>query len=540
MGNFFSYLRSRKIIIILCFLFFLIRLPLLDQLYLLHDERDIALSGYTIAKEGRDLYGNKLPLSFEGISPKNPVVAIYYSALSWLFMPSRSVFSARLPYVFISTFLLLLIFELVNLITKDKKKALVTACIFCFSPWIFHLTRLAMDINLAFVLLLLGMIFYLKKKVVVSFIFFILASYSYLGFRVLVPILIFYLMTYFIFDKANKVKISRLIVVNIVFILVLAGSIFYIDKGITASRFQNEVLFSRSERVIKDVHFKRMTSIAPENIRALFHNKITSSFDILFENVLSGFELSYLFKKGDYSAVNGNTATGQFFMPFIIFLILGLVSAASRRQKKDLFLLGFIFIGMLPSLASVISSSYSIRAILSGIGYAYLLSLGVLYAQDLLNKIKPIWRNIAYTIFVALLLINVTFFIYNYFLRRPVTVSELFNEHERTLALHLIKNDTKTTVFHTYPQEIYLTYAFLNNKLSAKEIRLTKKTKFQSDNVLFDLCLYNRNFLAINPKIVYDGCLTEEQYKEWVTHDIAKRTLPYADYSKKTAYFVFE
>ena len=165
------YLQSRKYVLLFCILFFLIRLPLLDQTNLLHDERDIVLSGYSIAKFGTDLYGTSFPMVFDGISPKNPVVAIYFSALSWLFFPIRTIFFARLPFVFISSFILLLTYEIILTLTKNKKNSIITALIFCFSPWIYHLTRLAMDINLAFVLLLAGMLLYFKKKTnpVVSF-----------------------------------------------------------------------------------------------------------------------------------------------------------------------------------------------------------------------------------------------------------------------------------------------------------------------------------------------------------------------------------
>lgn len=535
-----KYLKERKYVLIIALIFFFIRLPLLDQMYLLHDERDIVLSGYTIAKSGQDLYGNSFPLRFDGISPKNPVGAIYYSALWWLFLPERSVFYARLPYVFISSLLILILYELIFQITKDKKKAIITAVIFCFSPWIYHLSRLAMDINLAFPLLLIGMILYLRKKIAFSFIFFILSSYTYLGFRVLTPLLIFYLSFYFVWANKEKKSLSSLIKKNILFIIILIASIFLIDKNITSSRVQNELLFSRSQRVIEDVHIKRMTSIAPEKVRAIFHNKITSSFDILFENILSGFELSYLFKKGDYSAVNGNTAAGQFFMPFIIFLIAGIISAAQRKKTSDLFIIGFIIVGMLPSLASVISSSYSIRAILSGVGYAYTMSLGVIYMYEYFQKKNMVIKAMFYSIFLVLMIINIVFFGYNYFLRRPITVSELFNEHERTLANYLISQTGKTTVFHTYPQEVYLTYAFLNKKITAPEIRLAKERLSPLSDFTFTMCLYNRNFLNVNPKIVYDGCLTEAQYKEWVTNDIAQKKLLYKNYSLKTAYFVFE
>lgn len=535
------YLQSRKYVLLFCFLFFLIRLPLLSQINLLHDERDIVLSGYSIAHTGADLYGRIMPLVFDGISPKNPVVAIYFSALAWLLLPVRSIFFARLPFVFISSFILLLTYEIILLLTKNKKNSLIAALIFCFSPWMYHLTRLAMDINLAFVLLLMGMLLYFNKKRIPSYIFFTLACYTYLGFRVLVPFLVFYLELFFIIQKKQIQK--KHIIINILFVFILMASFFVVDRAITMGRIQNETISFKNEQIAKDVNFKRMTSVSPSRIKVVFHNKVTSAIDVVITNIYKGYAPMYLFKDGDYSAINGNTAAGQFFMPFIIFYLLGLYYLFSVRKSNDLYIAGFTLIGLIPSLVSVVSATYSIRAILTGVGFAYIMSLGFGSWIHLSSSISSGKRRIIQVIFLILLTINICYFSYNYFYRRPITVGELYNEQERQLSNFLIQNkDKEITVYHTYPNEAYSAYVFFNNDIDIKQVRVdsTNVKTLVADNVTFKNCNLDKSFTTKKQIVIFEGCLNDDKYQRDPNLHETPLEIPYADISNKAAYFIFE
>lgn len=536
-----NYLQSRKYVLLFCFLFFLIRLPYLSQINLLHDERDIVLSGYSIAKSGTDLYGNSMPMVFDGISPKNPVVAIYFSALAWLFLPIKTIFFARLPFVFISSFILLLTYEIILLLTKNKKNSLITALIFCFSPWMYHLTRLAMDINLAFVLLLMGMLSYFNKRRFVSYLFFTLACYTYLGFRVLVPFLIFYLELFFIIQKRKIQK--KHVLINILFVFLLIASFFMVDRTITMGRIQNETISFKNEQIVKDVNFKRMTSVAPPRIQGLFHNKITSAIDVVITNIYKGYAPMYLFKDGDYSAINGNTAAGQFFMPFIIFYLFGLYYIASVRKSSDIYIAGFTLIGLVPSLVSVVSATYSIRAVLTGVGFAYIMSLGLGYCFHLSTSVSSRNKRIIKIVFLFLLAINMCYFGYNYFFRRPITVGELYNEQERQLAQFLLQHgDKQFTVYHTYPNEAYSSFVFFNNDIDVKQVRVDStnlKTQI-ANNVTFKNCNLDKSFTTKKHVVIFEGCLNDIKYQRDPNLKEIPYQIPYTDISNKAAYFIFE
>lgn len=541
MSYFLNYLIQRKLLCFLCIVFFLLRLPFLDQVFLLHDERDISYSGYSIAKTGKDIYGSSFPLSFNNVAPDNPMVAIYYSAIWWLFIPFISTFTARLPYVFITSFFIFIVFELIYVLTNKKNISLLTTIIFCFSPWIFHISRLALDISLAMVTLLLGMIFYLKKRPFIAYILFLLTFYNYQGFRVLIPFLLIYLESFFYLQHKKVSLFFKRNIKNLLFVLILMASILIVDADVTRSRFK-QVAFLNLENFAFSVDYKRNTSFAPSLLKKAFHNKVTQTFDYILDNFFMSQDVTYLFKKGDNSAINGNVSTGQFFPPFLIFFYLGIIYFAKKSNSKDLYPLGFIAIGVLPALASLHGPTFSIRAMLQAVGFSYLLSCGFIFGLQLLSKIKiNLFRYTIIICMITLLTVSIAYFIYNYYYRRPVIASEHFNENEKRLSEYLITkgNNGKFFVYHKYPREIYLSYAFLNKKTNIHQMQLslTSKKDLRTNNLIFYNCEERKDFFIQKPAIIFEQCLNKKEYDQLSLKTNIRR-IRYHDTSLKTAYFI--
>ncbi len=518
----------------------MIRLPLLDQLNLLHDERDIVLSGWSIARTGSDLFGNHFPLVFQNISPNNPLFAIYFAALWFLFVPIKSVFLARLPFVLISSLVVFLSFEIVRKITGDSKKSIVTAIILCFNPWIFHITRLALDIPLAIVFLFGGILLYLERKKLPALLLFFLLAFTYQGSRLLLPFLLIYLELFFFLQKKSWQSFLINSIINMLFIALLVVTATLIEPSISKNRL-SEINFFNTQQNGPIVDFKRSTTIAPLFISRLLDNKLTVPIDEVVANFTKGLDPNYLFKNGDYSAINGNAVTGQFFFIFIIFYFLGIVSLGRGGSLKDYYLLGLIPLGMIPALLSTNGLSFSIRGVLSSIGFSYLITLGVLFSYSYIQKSKFRYYFLVCTI--LLLSINLTYFTYGYFFRRPITVGEMFNENERQLYLYLAKNNPNTTIFHNSPQDMLLSYIFfkqdpdmrtLQHNLNLKLYTFTGITLIQCNGMI--------NYLKLTKSIIHEACLDKKTYD--ILNDIhnkkVKDRIPYHDFSLKTAYFVLK
>ncbi len=531
----------KKLLLGLALLFILIRLPFLNQIFLLHDERDIVFSGYSIAKTGKDLFGNFFPLHFMHISPNNPLFAIYFSALWSFFVPIRTVFAARLPFVLVSAFLVFLVYWITFTVSKNKQKSLLTTIIFCFSPWVFHLTRLALDIPLAIVFLLAGVLLYLKQKRILSYVLFFLTFYTYEGFRLLIPFLILYLELFFVIRHGNRKNFFIKNTINLIFVVFLIISTLVIDRQTTQSRL-GEIIFFNKPQLTQDVTFKRMTSIAPDTFKKLFSNKLTSSLDYMLGNFAKGQDISYLFEQGDYSAINGNTAAGQFFLAFILFYYLGFISFGKKPDARDFFLSGFAAIGMIPSLLSTNGSSFAIRSMFSGVGFAFIIASGIAYAIPFIRKSIKL-RLLAF-ILVIITAVNITDFAYNYYERRPVTVSELFNENERTLSAWLMSHkNTRYVIYSKSPQDVFLSIVYMDNKplnLNAVQESLKKGYPFVWKNITVTHCTNLQDFMMKSNSLISDRCLDPEQFQQFsdINNKRIKERIMYKDYSEKPAYFL--
>lgn len=535
----------KKILILVSVIFFLVRLPFLDQIFLLHDERDAVLSGYSVAKTGKDLFGNKFPLSFEGISPNNPLFAIYYSAIWANFFP-HTVFWSRIPYVFISTLLVFTIYGIFFHITKDKIRCLLATILFCFNPWLFHLTRLALDIPLAIVFLTGGILFYFKNRKILAYLLFFLTFFTYQGFRLLIPFLLVYLELYFYLINKKTSSFLKNNFKNIIFYLLLIFLAFKIDLTVTTGRI-SEIIFFNSEKNVGQVIFRRNTSVAPELLQKIFSNKVTVPVDYVLTNFSKAFDPSFLFKVGDDSAINGNAISGQFFFILMLFYFLGIISLGKKTAAGDLYLLGFIPLGIIPSLLSVHGASFSIRGMLSAVGYSYLITLGISYLFQSVNLLK--WKKYILGFLLLTLVMNIVIFLYGYYARRPITVGELFNENEKQLAKFIHDNtEKKYTIYHDYPKDLFLSLVTVSDDsyLPMEETQkiLKEGTPYRWKDYSFVICDKKRDYFTMSKVIVSEKCLEEKTYNNVIEAIRLKKLkvgqIFYTDYSLKTAYFIVE
>ncbi len=532
---------TKRILFLLFILFILIRLPFLDQLNLLPDERDIALSGFSISQTGKDLYGKPYPLIFENISPNNPLFAIYFASLWFLIFPVKSVFLARLPFLLISSLLVFISFKIVKLITNDDRKSLITSAVLCFNPWVFHITRLALDIPLAMVFLFSGILFYLEKKKIFALILFFLTAFTYQGSRLLIPFLLIYLELFFLIKQKSAKTFFVMSLINICFFIVLILFAGLLEPSISKNRL-SEIIFFANEKNSQVVNFKRMTSIAEFQISRLFDNKLTVAMDEVFSNFTKGLDPSYLFKNGDFSPINGNAVTGQFFFIFVFFYFLGIIYLGTKTSVKDLFLLGFVPIGMIPALLSTHGLSFSIRGVLSSLGYSYLIALGIYFFLQILKKssVKKYLLTLIGTVFI----INLTYFIYGYYMRRPVTIGELFYENERQLSSFLLKNNRSYTIYHQLPHNAFLSYVFFKEvDLDLKDVQknLARKT-YSYKGKTFRKCNHKVNYVKLENAVIHEACIEKDTYDKLrdINNAKVKYRIPYKDFSQKFAYFIIE
>ena len=295
----------RKIVFVLVFLFFLVRLPFLDKTFLLYDERDTVLTQYSLAKTGKDLYGNKTPLTFSRISPQAPILAMYYGVPFWSFGLPKTISVSRLIYMLPATLIPLLVYELLYAILKRKKISLLTAAIFSFSPWVFHISRLALEINLAFPLFLGALLFQVKRKPPLSYLLYALTFFSYQGIRPLILVMMITIELFAYLQKKELRTFVILITIHIsVFIFLILSS--FAVEGNFQKRRSSEIVFFSQERLTQEINHNREISQSPYVLKALFDNKMVAMTDYLSKNILSGINITYLFRDSDYVPIYSN------------------------------------------------------------------------------------------------------------------------------------------------------------------------------------------------------------------------------------------
>lgn len=539
----------RKYILVTCLAFLLSRLVFLDQFFLSRDERDLSLTGYSIAKTGKDLFGNKMPVSFERISPNAPFAAVYYDALWWLMPLAKNVFNARLAFVLPASLLPLLVYELIYILSKRKGYAMATAIIFSFSPWVFHISRLALEVNLALPLLLAGVIMQLKRKHWPAILFYGLAFFTYQGMRPLIGILpIFLEARNFFAPKIEFKKTLNFIFLFLgFFVLALVASVL-METGLK-SRSTNEIVFFNWQKLTKEVIFSRTVTTGPEFIKPVFDNKILKTADYMSVNFLKGLDLSYLFKTGDYDQKYANGIAGQFFLASFPLMFLGMVFF-KKKPPSHYFAAGLILIGLVPAIINTYSLTFSIRAIVSAIGFSFLMAVGLIDGFTVLAKNRhKAARLLIYAGFISFAVFEVSGFYYHYFFSRFGLYSEIFSEADRKVAGY-IENGRKYKIVSPLPYQTLMNYVFLT-EVSAKDMpSLARTIKERYDDFSFkgNVFLSCEKIDSTRPEemrmtIMNELCISGE--KKPLLEKLKIKTLPYSSYvpykyETKPAYYIFE
>jgi hypothetical protein len=529
-----NYVQARKLVLFMVILFFFVRLPNLDGMFLLYDERDTILTQYSLARTGKDLYGNKTPLTFSRISPQAPLLAMYYGVPFWLSGLSKTISTARFIYLLPATLIPLLVYELLFALLKRKKLSLLTAAVFSFSPWVFHISRLALEINLAFPLFLGALLFQVKRRLPVSYLLYALTFFSYQGIRPLIPVMMVAIELFVSIQKKEpRPAMIRMTLHAMVFIFLMLAS--FATEGIFQKRGSSEIVFFSQRRLAQEINHNREISLSPPALKALFDNKIVATADELSKNFLSGLNITYLFRDGDYVPVYNNSVTGQFYPVFALFFLFGLFALGKSKSTDYLFVGSFALLGLTASVINIYSLSFSIRSLFSGIGFAFIISLGVLETYIRLKQHK----KVVYFGVGGILLLMVAFqaisFLYRYTFQRPVWHAEYYNESERKLASYLLAANATYTILSVNPFSNYLSYVFLS-PLTGEEMNASQKELNKTDEQYrlkgntFGLCKVNSIDLIKTPitSIVDEACLTEK------TKNILERT---DIYSYKTILF---
>lgn len=377
------------IILSVFFLLYTARLDLVPT-YLNQDELGFALNAYSISHTGYDENGRFLPLYFWhlGLMWSTPVI-VYLTSIFLIFLPLAEN-TIRLSSVLVGMVDLLLIYLLVNKLTKDKKLGFLALVFLGVTPIHFIQSRILLD-NLyivPFVLVwLLLLIEYLEKKklwmLFLSALLLGIGVHSYHAAKVMMPI--YMALTFVMIFPQIRARKLLFLVPLMGFVLPLIPLYFWLQNY--------------PDTLIDQV---RYTNLYDTNLNAaggILSLLTYESFILRISTFLSYFNPEFLFFRGDSSLIHSTQKVGVLLLPFALLVPLGLYNIfKNERSKINMVIVAGFFSA--PIAAALVLHSFRISKVLVILPFAIILAI---YGFKFLSQSK----NTLFRLITILLLIAI-------------------------------------------------------------------------------------------------------------------------------------
>jgi len=383
------------------------------------------------------LEGYQLPLTTYLISP---FVGILGLSPQWVMLPV-----AILGALAIISFYNLTKF----LFPKYKNLPTLAALFLSVNPWTVYLSRRLSPVVVSFYFFIIGFYFVLKSFKSAAFqllgIIFLSASiYTDKSSWFFTPL---FLVWFYIYKKKKKFLISFIPLILSLFFIV----IFYFKSPQAKVDFLNNDLslfiepsISTSINALRGEDLKN--GLNPILSR-LLHNKLFYLQKIL-GNFLAHFNPRFYFISGDQNPRHGLTNFGPILLIFIFPTLIGIEKMFKKEKLAFLFLLGWLIIGIMPSVFLFYSPDQE-RTV-------FILPVLAIFASYGLKEIKKKWKYF----FWALLVFNFLIVGYDGLIKDPWRFPEKNNLGYKDLAFYIKKNLGKY-------QNIYLTDVYGSNPAPA-------------------------------------------------------------------------
>ncbi|MGB9911228.1 MAG: ArnT family glycosyltransferase [Microgenomates group bacterium] len=446
------------------------------------DEASIGYNAWSILKTGKDEWGIFLPLNFKAFGEYKLPVYIY-TATPFLGIFGLNETAVRLPSVIFGVLSVLIVIFLAKEIIKETSIfPFLTGFFLAILPWHIQTSRMALEANLAFFLLILGTLFFFKgiknnKFFYFSFLIFALSLYTYNACRIFTPLLLGGMIFFFISRQWQKIIPPLLLMILFSFPLVLSGF-----RG-TPERLAKVGIFT-NQGILAQINEKRGICLEknPEFFCRLFYNRPVFYSLIFFKNYFSHFSLDFLFLKGPNLAQYTVPQRGMAYLWQLPLIILGIFWFLKKERKIFLFLVWWLLVS--PIANSFTGTAHPVRAIFLLLLIPFLNAGGA----------TMIWENIRNkkikTVFLGGILffsfISWKNFLFDYFFSYPKVHTSTWQAGYKPLyqKLSLLEKDYErilVTKFYGEPHIFYLFYQKYDPKLYQEEkevIRYDREDKW--------------------------------------------------------------
>lgn len=309
------------------------------------DEAFLGYNAYSIAKTGKDMSNNFLPIHLQSFlySP----AGYAYSSIPWISLFGPSPFSVRFSSALFGTLTVILTYVLVMELFGSSRLALLSSFLLSISPWHITLSRTATENILVVFFIILGVLLYRSRHLLLAFASFALTLIIYQAPRAFLPLFIPFVIL--LFRHKGKRAASTILPIFLLVVTILLPIYFIVRSPNLSLRLKTVSLLATEENQLVIDERAREDGVLgiPVLITRLFHNKIRSYAEQFFQNYFAHFTYDFLFAdKGlpDRYRVPGAGLIYLIELPFILLAVSELLKSDRREQKILIpwLLLGFV------------------------------------------------------------------------------------------------------------------------------------------------------------------------------------------------------
>lgn len=406
------------------------------------DEAALGYNAYSIGETGRDEFGRFLPYDyFASFGDYKPPLYVYAAVIPVKIF-GLNEFAVRLPSALFGTLTVLITFFLTReLFPKLKNTCLpeIAAFFLAISPWHTQLSRAAWEANLALFFVVLGVwLFLLSLRrqgwfLLLSSVAFVATLYTFNSTRIFSPLLVLGLLIWQ-WRKIWQMK-KWVIAAGFLAILLTYPLIPHLLSPEGKLRFQEVNIFTDIS-VIK----KSNSWIARDDhslwSKVIHNRRVLFSLSFL-EHYFHHFEGKFLFISGDGNPKFSLQDIGQLYLFDLPFLLAGVYFFIRRREKGTFLIFWWLLAALVPA-ATARETPHALRTLNSLPTWQIITAYGFYIFLQVIKKRKTLLKNFLFSIAAFALLVNVFYYLHNYYVHYPVEFSSEwqygYREAIRTIA----------------------------------------------------------------------------------------------------------
>ena len=296
------------------------------------EEAALGYDAYSLWRTGKDYHGNSFPLvAFPSFGDYKPSL-YFYVAAPFVGTLGLSEMAVRLPSALAGLLTVWLIYVISRRLQFSENVSLLTALLLAISPWHIQFSRAAFEVNLATMVFLVGLNFFLfglqrPSRLVLASIFWVLSMYGYHSFRIIVPLMGLALVLWY-----RKV-ISRwwLVISAAIFLVLVLPILLAWRQPLVQQRFAETSFLSESRAVVVTNRLREVNGNSWWS-RIIYHRYWWWLGEIL-SNYAKHFSVNFLFLTGDENWRHGTKEFGLLYHWELLTILAALYYGVLKKEK---------------------------------------------------------------------------------------------------------------------------------------------------------------------------------------------------------------